>query len=341
MKGWANWWPRISERSRPMIDRYGRRIDYARVSVTSRCNLRCVYCRPETGADLGEGQLSAGQILKVASALAALGIRRIRITGGEPLLRVDLVDVLRALNKLRGLEKISLTTNGLLLPRLLEELAPDELGGLNISLNSHDSAAYQAITRTGRLEDALAGLGAALDRGFQNIKINCVAIEALNDRGLEEVAGIARDQDIAVRFIESMPVGLGKHYAPIRQEQIAARLEARFGPLTPCPGRFGHGPAVYYRLPWFRGKIGFISAVSRRFCESCNRVRVTSGGYLKTCLHFRHGLALGPLLEPDVPEAALMEGIKRAILEKPRGHSFSSPLGEYEEETGLMSTIGG
>ena len=324
-----------------MIDRYGRRIDYARLSVTGRCNLRCVYCRPEKGADREDGQLSTAQILKVASALAALGIRRIRITGGEPLLRPDIVEVLRALNRLRGLEKASLTTNGLLLPKLLGELGPDELGGLNISLNSHDPAAYQAITRTGRLEDALAGLRAALALGFSNIKINCVAIAALNDWGLEEVARFAQDQDIAVRFIETMPVGLGKQYAPIRQDQIAARLEERFGPLTPCPGRFGPGPAVYYRLPGFLGKIGFISAVSRRFCENCNRVRLTSAGYLKTCLHFRHGLDLRPLLEPDVPEAELIDGLKRAILEKPRGHGFSSPPGEYEEETWLMSTIGG
>ena len=324
-----------------MIDRYGRRIDYARISVTGRCNLRCVYCRPEKGAEGGEDQLSAGQILKVASALAALGIRRLRITGGEPLLRGDLVDVLRALNRLRGLEKISLTTNGLLLPRLLEDLAPEDLGGLNISLNSHDPAAYQAITRAGRLDDALAGLRAALERGFSNIKINCVAIAALNDGGLEEVARFAQDKDIAVRFIEAMPVGLGKQYAPVRQEQIAARLEARFGPLSPCPGRFGPGPAVYFRLPGFLGKIGFISALSRRFCESCNRVRVTSAGYLKTCLHFRHGLDLVPLLEPGVPEAELIGGIERAILEKPWGHSFASPSGEYREETDLMSSIGG
>jgi cyclic pyranopterin phosphate synthase len=324
-----------------MIDGYGRRIDYARVSVTNRCNLRCVYCRPEKGAESRDDHLSLGRILRVVAALADLGIRKVRITGGEPLLRGDIVEILRALNGLNGIEKISLTTNGLLLPRLLKELAPDELYGLNISLNSHDPAAYQAITRTGRLEDALAGLRAALDRGFSNIKINCVAIAALNEGGLEEVARFAQDQDIAVRFIESMPVGLGKQYAPIRQEQIAARLEERFGPLAPCPGRFGHGPAVYYRLPGFRGKIGFISAVSRRFCESCNRVRVTSAGFLKTCLHFRHGLDLGPLLEPGVPEAALIGGMKRAILEKPLGHSFSCPQGEYDEETELMSGIGG
>jgi len=324
-----------------MIDRHGRLIDYARVSVTSRCNLRCVYCRPEKGSDRDYDQLSSAQILRAASALAALGISRIRITGGEPLLREDIVDILRALNRLRGLEKISLTTNGLILPKLLNELAPDELGGLNISLNSHDPAAYQAITRAGRLEDALAGLRAALDRGFQNIKLNCVAMATLNDAGLEEVARFAQDQDIAVRFIESMPVGLGKQYAPIRQERIAARLEERFGPLDPCPGRFGYGPAVYYRLPGFKGKIGFISAVSRRFCENCNRVRVTAAGYLKTCLHFRHGLDLRPLLEPDVPEAELIGELQRAILEKPWGHSFSAPSLEYEEETGLMSSIGG
>jgi cyclic pyranopterin phosphate synthase len=327
-----------------MVDGYGRRIDYARVSVTGRCNLRCVYCRPEKGEET-EAPLSLGQILRAATALAALGIRKIRITGGEPLLRGDIVDILRAVNRIKGIEKVSLTTNGLLLPRLLTELAPDELRGLNISLNSQDPAAYQAITRTGRLEEALAGLEAALDRGVPNIKINCVAIAELNEGALADVARLARDREIAVRFIELMPVGLGKQWTPIRQEQITARLEERFGPLAPCSGRgrgpLGSGPAVYYRPPGFRGKIGFISALSRRFCEKCNRVRVTSTGYLKTCLHFRHGLDLRPLLEPAVPEAELVGRIKRAIMEKPLGHRFSSAPGGYEEETGLMSRIGG
>jgi cyclic pyranopterin phosphate synthase len=324
-----------------MVDRFGRRIDYARVSVTGRCNLRCIYCRPENGPETSEEPLSLERILKVGSALAALGISQIRLTGGEPLLRGDIAEIIRALNRLKGIETISLTTNGLFLPRLLDELAPDELHGLNISLNSHKPAAYQAITRAGRLEDALAGLRAALDRGFSNIKINCVAIAELNDEDLEGVAQLAQDQDIAVRFIELMPVGLGKDYTPVRREQIAEKLAERFGPLAPCPGRFGQGPAVYYRLPGFRGKIGFISAVSRRFCESCNRVRVTSSGYLKTCLHFRHGLDLRPLLEPEVPLADLIERMRRAILEKPLGHRFSEPLGDYDEETGLMSGIGG
>jgi cyclic pyranopterin phosphate synthase len=332
-----------------MVDGYGRRIDYARVSVTGRCNLRCVYCRPEKDEETNEAPLSLGQILRAASALAALGIRKIRITGGEPLLRGDIVDILRAVNRIKGIEKVSLTTNGLLLPRLLTELSPGELRGLNISLNSLEPAVYQTITRAGRLEDALTGLAAALDRGVPNIKINCVAIAELNEGALADVARLARDREIAVRFIELMPVGLGKQWTPIRQEQIAARLEEQFGPLAPCPDRdrgrdrgpLGPGPAVYYRPPGFRGEIGFISALSHRFCEKCNRVRVTSAGYLKTCLHFRHGLDLRPLLEPNVPEADLIGRMKRAIMEKPLGHLFSSAPGDYEEETGLMSRIGG
>jgi cyclic pyranopterin phosphate synthase len=324
-----------------MVDGFGRRIDYARVSVTGRCNLRCVYCQPEHGAEISEEPLSLERILKVGSALAALGINQIRLTGGEPLLRGDIAEIIRSLKRLKGIEKISLTTNGLILPRLLDELAPDELYGLNLSLDSHDPAVYQAITRSGRLDDALAGLHAALDKGVSNIKINCVAIAELNDGELEDIAQLAKDRDVAVRFIELMPVGLGKEYTPVRREQIADRLQERFGRLTPCPGRFGQGPAVYYRPPGFQGKIGFISAVSRRFCESCNRVRVTSSGYLKTCLHFRHGLDLRPLLEPDIPFADLVGRMRRAILEKPLGHRFSDHIGDYEEETGLMSGIGG
>jgi cyclic pyranopterin phosphate synthase len=323
-----------------MVDQFGRLIDYARVSVTARCNLRCVYCMPEKGEETG-AEPTFEQLMRVCAALAALGIRKIRITGGEPLMREDIADILRAVNRMAGIENVSLTTNGLLLPRLMEELSPGELDGLNINLNSHDSATYRAITRTGSLKDALAGLHAALDKGFPNIKINCVAIAELNAGDLEGVAQLARERDIAVRFIEVMPVGLGKQYTPLPQGQIAARLAECFGPLTPCPGSFGNGPAVYYSLPGFKGKIGFISALSHRFCEHCNRVRVTSGGYLKTCLHFRSGLDLRPLHETDVPEEEFARRMERAILEKPLGHRFYGATGEYEEEAGIMSRIGG
>jgi cyclic pyranopterin phosphate synthase len=321
-----------------MVDQFGRLIDYARVSVTDRCNLRCVYCMTEKGEGTGE-EPTFGQIMRVCAALATLGIRKIKITGGEPLLRGDIVDILRAVNRLEGIKNVSLTTNGLLLPRLLEGLSPGELGGININLNSHDAAAYKAVTRTGRLADALTGLYAALDKGFSNIKINCVTIAELNEGELTGVARLARENDIAVRFIEVMPVGLGKQYTPVPQEKIAARLEELFGPLGPCPGSFGNGPAVYYSLPGFRGKIGFISALSHRFCDRCNRVRVTSGGYLKTCLHFRHGLDLRPLHERAVPEDELVGLMERAIMEKPLGHRFYGAPGEYEEE--IMSRIGG
>jgi len=325
-----------------MVDRFGRLIDYARVSVTDRCNLRCVYCMPENQEPAAGGEPALGQLLRVCAALASLGIRKLRITGGEPLLRGDIADILRAVKKIKGLENVALTTNGLLLPRLLEDLSPGELDGLNINLNSRDPAAYRAVTRAGRLDDALAGLKAALDKGFSNIKINCVVLAGLNDRDLADLALLARENDVAVRFIEVMPVGLGKRYRPVPQEKIVARLEESFGPLEPCPGTFGNGPAVYFRAPGFQGKIGFISAVSRRFCERCNRVRVTSGGYLKTCLHFRHGLDLRPLLHDlSVTDEELAGRMERAILEKPQGHRFYGAAGEYEEEAGLMSRIGG
>jgi cyclic pyranopterin phosphate synthase len=323
-----------------MLDKFGRLIDYARVSVTDRCNLRCVYCMTEKEEEIFE-EPALEQIMRVCAALAALGIRKLKITGGEPLMRGDILDILLAVKRLEGIEYVSLTTNGALLPRLLEELPPGGLDGININLGSRAAAAYRAITRTGRLEDVLAGLYAALDKGFSNIKINCVTMAGLNDGELPGLAELARENDLAVRFIEVMPVGLGKLFTPVPQEKIAARLTERFGPLRPCPGHFGNGPAVYYRPPGFRGKIGFISALSHRFCESCNRVRVTSGGYLKTCLNFRSGLDLRPLQERMVPEEELVGRMERAIMEKPLGHRFYGAAGEYEEETGLMSRIGG
>ena len=327
-----------------MLDRLERQINYARVSVTDRCNLRCVYCMPKQGGQSNENPLSLETLLQVCTAFASLGISKIKVTGGEPLVREDIIDILRGIKNIPGIKNVTLTTNGILLPRLLEELSKEVLDSINISLDSVSAISYKNITRTGHLEDALAGLNRSIDY-FKNIKINCVVIAGLNDNEIEDMAMLAQNKNVSVRFIEIMPLSLAKQYKTVPQKEIAARLEKRFGPITPSNGHFGNGPAVYYNLPGFLGKIGFISAISHRFCDSCNRVRLTSAGHLKTCLHFRNGLDLRPLFAQKASTEELALHIKKAIYDKPSGHVFDSGLGEfsgeYEEELAGMSRIGG
>lgn len=324
-----------------MLDSFGRQINYARVSVTDRCNLRCVYCMPKKGENIGENPLSLAAIKRACTAFGALGIRKIKVTGGEPLVREDIADLLRDIKSIPGIENVTLTTNGILLPRLLDKISPDILSSVNISLDSISASSYSSITRTGRLEDVLEGLNSTIMGGFKNIKINCVAIAGLNDAEIEGIAALAQDKDIAVRFIEIMPINIARQFKTLPQKEIATRLQKRFGELVPCDGNFGNGPAVYYRPPGFCGKIGFISAISHRFCKTCNRIRLTSGGYLKTCLHFRNGLDLRSLLEGGAPVEEISRQIERAIHEKPLGHVFGSSANKYEEEFAGMSQIGG
>jgi len=285
--------------------------------------------------------LSVEHIIQICTAFASLDIRKIKITGGEPLMRKDIADIVRSVKNIDGIKKVTLTTNGILLPQVLEDLSSRELDGINISLDSLDANSYKAITRRGSVNDSLSGLNFALNRGFSNIKINCVVIEGLNDQEIENIAALAFDKNIAVRFIEIMPMGFAKQHKLVPQDQIVMRLEKHFGQLVPCSGNFGNGPAVYYKLPDFCGKIGFISAVSHKFCTSCNRVRLTAAGHLKTCLHFRNGVDLRTLLENKVSQAELICHIENAILQKPVGHAFCSSFSEYEEEFADMSHIGG
>ena len=362
-----------AERAIKMVDQFGRIIDYARVSITSNCNLRCIYCiseedeiisnktsykKPVSAPASSDDPLSFEHLMQVCNAFASLGISKIKITGGEPLLRKDIAEIIRYIKSIEGIEKVTLTTNGLLLSKLLEVLSPKDLDGINISIDSLEAGSYKTITRNDSMNAPLNGLESALNKGFPNIKINCVVVEGLNDHEIENIAGLAQDKNIAVRFIELMPISSAKQYKFVSQEQIATQLEARYGKLMAYPGNHGNGPAVYYKLPGFCGKIGFISAVSHKFCANCNRVRLTASGRLKTCLHFRNGIDLRPLLERNISKEELMQHIESTLLKKPLGHTFysssdaSSNSGansnktnsnkeEHEEEYSIMSHIGG
>lgn len=323
-----------------MIDRLGRNIDYIRVSVTDRCQLRCVYCMPPEGVpSMSHGDiLRFDEIAHLCSLFARLGIRKIKITGGEPLCRKGLPDLIRQLKGLEGIEQVTLTTNGVELARYWEELCQAGLDAVNISLNTLDRDLYQTLARRDRLEDALEGVRLAAASGAMPVKVNCVPM--CREQKLWDVAELARDLPISVRFIEMMPVGNGKDFLSIPTPEIMSLLESRYGTLTPSDAVLGNGPAEYYDLPGFQGKIGFISALSHKFCHNCNRVRLTANGFLKTCLQFAQGTDLRAPLRVGVEEQVLWDAVSGAIYTKPGAHHFDGTTTQDDEQR-IMSQIGG
>lgn len=324
-----------------MLDRQGREIRYLRISVTDRCNLRCRYCMPEQGTGwLPRHEiLSYEQFARLTGLLAELGIDKVRLTGGEPLVRRDLDCLVRMLRRIDGIRTIALTTNGILLAEQLPALVKAGLSEVNVSLNTLDRTQYAAIARRDGLPQALNGLRAAVETPGLAVKVNCVPIGE-NDEQLVPLASLARDKDLAVRFIELMPLGLGASLLRRTERDVLKRLENAFGPACPAEDGGGAGPARYVTFPGFKGKVGFISSLSRRFCDGCSRVRLTAAGFLKTCLQYEKGIDLKPLLDTSVPDAVILEVMKGAIWEKPRGHHFDTPRTEGDERRN-MNEIGG
>lgn len=320
-----------------MLDGLQRNIDYLRISVTDRCNLRCVYCMPEDGVAWmpHEDVLRYEEILRLARIFAGLGGRRIKLTGGEPLVRRGLPDLVAGLRAIDGIEEVTLTTNGILLAEQLPELLEAGLGGVNVSLDSVREETFCRLTRREGVERTLAGIDACLAAGIPT-KINCVPVAAEED--LLALAELARTRPLPVRFIELMPIGLGKGLPRRGEAELRALLEGAFGPLTPYSERLGNGPCRYYTLPGFQGQIGFISAVSHQFCDRCNRVRLTANGFLKTCLQYDRGVWLRPLLAGS--DEALTAAVAEAIRQKPAAHQFSQAAVD-DGEGHMMSQIGG
>ena len=283
-----------------MKDHFGRTIDYLRISLTDRCNLRCIYCMPDEGVS----QLAHDDILRIeeiAEAVrvaAGMGIKRVRLTGGEPLVRKGVVDLVREIRATPGIEDISLTTNGILLPRMAADLKEAGLDRVNISLDTLDADQFRMITRRGKLEDTLAGIEAALEYGFEPVKINAVAVRSLH-QDFYAFARLSVDRPLHVRFIEYMPVGessggtgCGWGKADVIsgeeiREVINARAAEEGTPALVAAGDdrpLGGGPAQYYEFPGAQGTVGFISALSNHFCARCNRLRLTADGKLRPCL---------------------------------------------------------
>ena len=329
-----------------MKDKYGRTIEYLRISVTDRCDLRCQHCMPPEGVPLmaHEDILSYEEIAAVAAEAAKLGIRKIRLTGGEPLVRPQLAALVELLRGIPGIDQVVLTTNGVRLAQQLPDLLAAGLSGVNFSLNAMDCKAYEAFTGRDCFDAAMAGLHAALDAPGLSVKINCVPTKGREDQVLK-IASLARDTRASVRFIELMPIGMGSSLQGLNREELFGLLESRYcpeGALTTGPRGTAPdsvpGPAEYVRFPGFTSEIGFISAVSHRFCGDCNRIRLTADGRLKSCLAFPAGEDVKTILRSGAGEEALRESIVRCIQNKPKQHTFGC---QETEEQRLMSQIGG
>lgn len=326
-----------------MNDQFGRTIEYLRISVTDRCNLRCIYCMPKEGVHwVTHGEiLSFEELTHLVRLMVPLGIRRVRLTGGEPLVRLGLPDFIAALHEIDGLEQIHLTTNGSLFAPMAQTLKDAGLQGVNFSLDTLDPDIFSRITRTGRLEDVLAGIDQALALGYAPVKINCVPIRGINSGGIAEIAALAKSAPLEVRFIEMMPIGCGKDFHPVPMDEVLQTLEQSFGKAIPFTGKLGSGPAAYVIFPGFRGHVGFISAVTHEFCAQCNRIRLTAEGYLKLCLHYHTGVDLRTPLRASCGDEALTDTIRRAIAHKPDHHRFLQDAGPEPTEEHTMNAIGG
>ncbi|MCR5322991.1 MAG: GTP 3',8-cyclase MoaA [Lachnospiraceae bacterium] len=352
-----------------MKDSYGREIDYFRVSVTDRCNLRCLYCMPK-GAECSRNKdiLNDEEIVLICKAAARTGIKNIRITGGEPLLRAGIPGLIRRIADIEGIEKISMTTNGILLAENAKELAAAGLYGVNVSLDTLDDENYKRITGFGSNMDKtgneteneietgnetetgneseigngivsriLEGVDISISAGLK-VKINSV-LTKINEHDQTDLVELARDRDVCVRFIEVMPIGNGKEITGVSNIELINMIEKKYGKMNRFRGNFGPGPAEYHKIDGFMGYIGFISAIHKKFCDSCNRIRLTSSGILKPCLCYDSKTDLHAMIMRGADATELENAIKYAILNKPEAHCFEKP--EMISESGNMVQIGG
>lgn len=325
-----------------MRDQFGREIDYLRLALTDRCNFRCRYCiggEPVHWME-PEALLTDEELVRVVTAAAGLGITRLKLTGGEPLLRLRLPELVGRLKEIPGIREITLTTNGYLLSQKAAELKEAGISQVNISLDTLDRAGFAALTGVDGLEALLHGIQEAADQGFRRVKVNCVTGRGIAPGDPCDLAELARAGPVWVRYIESMPLGGGEHCPPIPRAELMERLEGRYGPLTLAEER-GNGPAEYFRLPGFQGLIGFISPRTQPFCSRCNRIRVTPDGLVKPCLQYGAVLDLKPLLRSGADAAALSRALAGAIYQKPRAHQFDAPQTGAALERRNMSAIGG
>lgn len=323
-----------------MVDKYGRQIEYMRISITDRCDLRCRYCMPEGCDKVSMSQiLTYEEIVRICKAASELGISRIKITGGEPFVRLGCTDLIKEIKSLDGIEEVTVTTNGQTLERYIGELKDIGIDGINISLDTLDPERFEYITGRGKLDKTLRAIELSAASGIKT-KVNTLLQKEFNEDEIKDIAALAFKYDIDVRFIEMMPVGAGDAGQGLSNPEVLCKLMEIWPDLVPDESIHGNGPAVYYKRPGEDGGIGLISAMHGKFCSLCNRVRLTSQGELKPCLGYNTGTDLIPFLNGTDDE--LREAIRRAIYEKPEAHRFGDTRNSYEHaEHRLMSQIGG
>lgn len=338
-----------------LFDSFGRKIEYLRISVTDRCNLRCIYCMPSSGV-IHKHQdeiLSFEEITELAKIFISFGVNKIKITGGEPLVRKGITEFIQKLTKLDGLEDISITTNGILLKEYAEELKKAGLTRINVSLDTLDEEKFRFITKTGKLSDVLDGLDRVRELKFYPIKINTVVIRGINDDEILNFARLSIENPYEIRFIEYMPtnnsIGWNKNKF-ISADEIKNKWDAPhfFGKFYPVKSIKGSGPAEYFTMPGALGKIGFISPISSSFCSKCNRLRLTADGKLKLCLNSSStrplrdfqpsasGIDLKTPLRNNASYDELKNIIISAIKLKPESNNFNSSVNEN-----IMCQVGG
>lgn len=308
-----------------LVDNFGRVHNYIRISVTDRCNLRCVYCMPPEGLPFfpSERVLSQDEIVKLVENFAQMGVTSVRITGGEPLLRTDIVDIVRRVKAVPGIEDVAITTNGLYLTRKAEALKEAGLDRLNISLDTFKADRYKEITRGGNIKQVMAGINLASTLGFKRIKLNAVLIKGQNDDEIIDFLNYSKTHAVNVRFIEFMPIGTEretwlKSYESLEKVfQVCAEENLVYDKLDSING---NGPSENYQLEGAVGNFGLIHPISCRFCESCNRLRVTADGYIKACLYWDEEINVRDVIDDPSAFEAL---IQKALNNKPENHEMA------------------
>lgn len=313
----------------PLQDSYSRVIDYLRISITDKCNLRCIYCMPPDGiapvrhTDI----LSYEEIVRVATVAARLGVRKIRLTGGEPLVRKDIAFLVASLRAIPGIEDLSLTTNGTLLGQHANTLADAGLGRVNVSIDSFRPDRYREITRGGDLEAVRRGVQAAEQAGLKPLKINMVPMRGVNEDEIHDFARMTVDTERHVRFIECMPVGSIDFWDPgkyVTTDEIRRIIET-LGPLSPVRAR-KNGPSKYYRIKGAKGVLGFISALSHHYCGDCNRLRLTADGKLRPCLFSETEIDIRSAMRAGAADDEIERLLRLSIEVKPKGHTLDGSV---------------
>lgn len=324
-----------------MIDSHGRKIDYMRISITDRCNLRCQYCMPEEIKSMEHSEiLRFEELLELCSHAVTLGITKFKVTGGEPLVRKGCLSFLRSLKSIPGVEQVTLTTNGVLLKEVLPELEAIGIDGINISLDTLSPDTYEKMTQrkefTGVLDSIIAAQASKI-----RTKINCVLLKGINDHEFFDLIHLAKDYQLDVRFIEIMPIGYGKGFEGFDKKDLLEKIAEKYPDYQVEHQIHGNGPASYVKIPGFKGCIGFIDAIHGKFCDQCNRIRLTSDGILKLCLYYENGLDIKKILRSGASSEELLEAMKSIIYKKPAEHQFHLTAKEGTEELKNMSQIGG